>query len=82
HWKVLTETQRNCICYYQELTQDFITKYWKDLTEWQRYYVYEYQELSTSFREQIIDNKVPEVQTSQKLPTKTMRFIDMNFEDF
>ncbi|KKL91491.1 hypothetical protein LCGC14_1894100, partial [marine sediment metagenome] len=35
-WKDLTEFQRNYACYYQKLTQPFISKHWEVLTEWQR----------------------------------------------
>ncbi|KKN16291.1 hypothetical protein LCGC14_0977470 [marine sediment metagenome] len=77
HWKELTNFQRNGVCLSQKLTQSFINKHWKELTEGQRYWVYQYQELSPSFKEQLMSGNIPKF-----IPTKTIRYIDMNFEDF
>ncbi|KKM14801.1 hypothetical protein LCGC14_1702410, partial [marine sediment metagenome] len=80
HWKELTEYQRDRVCISQKLTQPFISNHWKELTKYQRNYVCLYQELTTSFKKQLINGNISKVQGF--IPTKTMRYIDMDFEEF
>ena len=49
NWKDLTENQRDWVCYFQKLTQTFISKHWKDLTGYQRYLVCNNQKLTQPF---------------------------------
>ncbi|KKM97175.1 hypothetical protein LCGC14_1170790 [marine sediment metagenome] len=80
HWKDLTEVQCDYVCKYQKLTQTFISKHWKELTNLQRNNVYHYQNLSSSFKEQLTSGNILKVQ--EFIPVKTMRYLDMDFEDF
>ncbi|KKM91796.1 hypothetical protein LCGC14_1224870, partial [marine sediment metagenome] len=79
HWNGLTDWQRNCVCECQKLTKTFITQHWKELTEDQRNIVHQFQKLSTSFKEHLINGNVFK---KVFIPVKTMRYLDMDFEEF